>query len=70
MAEKKSKIKQSDFRKGYYIEVNCQFCGTETTFGTGTKNELSAQLENEGWKYLSSDMYGQEGYWCGCDYKD
>lgn len=70
MAEKKSYIKQTDFRKGFYIEVNCPYCGTETTFGAETKKELSEQLKTEGWKMLSSDMYGQIGYWCGCDYKD
>ncbi len=70
MAEKKSNIKQSDFRKGYYLEVNCQFCMAETFFGGDTKNELSKVIKDSGWKDLSSDIYGQCGYWCGCDYKD
>lgn len=70
MAEKSTNIKQSDFTKGYYITVNCQFCMAETTFGGSTKKELVQELKNGGWKYLSSDLYGQEGYWCGCDYKD
>lgn len=68
--EKKSKIKQSDFAKGYYIEVNCQMCMNEVYFGAGTKKELSDVLKETGWKFLSSDEYGQCGYWCGCDYKD
>jgi len=70
MAEKTSTIKQKEFRTGYYVEVNCQMCNHETTFGADTKKELSEQLKNEGWKWLNSDEYGQCGYWCGCDYKD
>lgn len=68
--EKKSTIKQSEFRTGYHIEVNCPYCGIERTFGADTKKELSEQLKSEGWKILSSDIYGQIGYWCGCNYKD
>jgi hypothetical protein len=70
MAERKSQIKQSEFRKGYYIELNCSMCMTETSFGADTKTELSAQLKESGWKNLCSDLYGSEGWWCGCDYKD
>jgi hypothetical protein len=69
MAEKKSNIRQTDFDKGFYIEVNCQFCYREVIYGGATKTELSATLKNEGWKWLNSDEYGQCGYWCGCDYK-
>ena len=68
MAEKKSTILQSEFRKGYHIEVNCQMCMIERTFGADTKKELSEQLKQDGWKNLSSDYYGQSGYWCGCEY--
>ena len=70
MSEKITKIKSSDFRKGYYIEVNCPYCGKEVILGGSTKQELSEVLKNEGWKWLSSDYYGQIGYWCGCDHKD
>lgn len=70
MPEKISKIKHRDFSIGFYIELNYPYCGTEVTLGGCTKKELSEVIKNEGWKYLSSDQYGQEGYWCGCEYKD
>lgn len=70
MAEKSTNIKQSDFKKGYFIELNCQFCMTELNLGNLTKKDLLKDIKESGWKYLCSDLYGQEGYWCGCDYKD
>lgn len=70
MAEKKSKIKQKDFNKGYYIELNCPYCYKEEIVGGRTKQDLSTELKNREWKWLDSDYYAQSGYWCGCDYKD
>ena len=37
MAEKKSTIKQTDFRQGYYIELNCPYCMREVMLGAETK---------------------------------
>lgn len=70
MPETKTIIKQTEFRVGFYIELNCSMCNNETTLGAETKKELSEQIKQEGWKMLNSDLYGQIGYWCGCDYKD
>ena len=70
MAEIKSTIKQKEFRKGYYIELNCPYCYREVMLGAETKKELSEEIKKEGWKWLNSDFYGQVGYWCGCSYRD
>ena len=75
MAEVKTLIPQKEFRTGFYIELECSMCQTKETLAADTKKELSDLLKDETesgtkWRNISSDIYGLQGWHCGCDYKD
>lgn len=50
-------------------EECCCMCDTPITTTGETEEKLIENLQEEGYSYLVSDLYGLEGYWCGCNYK-
>lgn len=70
MAEKITIIREKEFSKGYFIEIECCMCRHEEKIGSATKKELREALKDKGWRNLDSDKYAVIGWWCGCDYID
>lgn len=68
--EKKTPIKQSQVlpSTGFYIELNCPYCGKEETIIGDTRKEVVDNTKYAGWKNLTSDIYDQSGHYCGCNY--
>lgn len=66
--EKITDIKQDEFQKGYFIELQCSMCLKEVGFGADTKDELKKIVFDADWKNLESDEFQCIGWWCGCDY--
>jgi hypothetical protein len=68
--EKLTTIPRTDFRKGFYIQMECAMCMCQATFAEDTEDELQKKLDEEGWKEIDSDEYQLIGHHCGCDYRD
>ncbi len=70
MAERTKSIDKAEFSRGHFVMLECMMCGQEKTIAAETQKYLVDAIKEDGWKYLSSDQYGAQGHWCGCDYKD
>ena len=67
--EKESRIKEDDFSKGFYIELECFICMEQATFAAKTIDDLQELVNDSGWLNLDSDKFGTNGHYCGCHYK-
>lgn len=59
---------EHDIEEGCFIHLECWMCGEETHLAERDKKELIDKINLEGWKYLYSDEYQTQGWYCGCEY--